>query len=255
MRFVVSQAFERRMYVCYVDESGHCGSRESWASSSVRVSLGSMATGPEDDHYALLGIDAQADGAELRRAWRRLALRWHPDRAGPGATATFQKILAAYTVLSNPVARAAYDRRRGAPARSPGVPSGGATSAPPAATRRRAPGVMLQRLSGPLNALLACGVARRAEGEVIELFLNAQEVSDGGMVTISMRVPVRCPECAADAAGSCARCGTKRTVDELFSAWLAVPPGVTDGAVLTPSALLPGMVRPVSFRVRLPGAT
>jgi hypothetical protein len=114
---------------------------------------------------------------------------------------------------------------------------------------------LLQRLSGPLNALLAGGVARRAEGDVIELFLNAQEASVGGMVTISMRVQVRCPACAADAPGSCARCGTKCTTDELFSAWLAVPPGVADRAVLTPSVLLRGMVRPVSFRVRLRRAT
>lgn len=49
-------------------------------------------------------------------------------------------------------------------------------------------------------------------------------------------------------------CGSKRTIDELFSAWLAVPPGVADGAVLKPSALLPGMIRPVSFRVRYQGA-
>ena len=82
-----------------------------------------------DDYYALLGIDAEADGAELRRAWRRLALRWHPDRAGPGATATFQKILAAYTVLSDPVARAAYDRRRDDAA--PGALRCGAPPPPP----------------------------------------------------------------------------------------------------------------------------
>jgi DnaJ-class molecular chaperone len=219
--------------------------------SGFRVSVGGVSTGSRDDYYALLGLDPGANAAELRRAWRRLALRWHPDRAGPAATSTFQKILAAYTVLSDPLARAAYDRRRGAPARSRGVRSAHATNAPPAATRRRAPGVMLHRLSGSLNTLLALGIAERAEGDVIELFLNAQEASEGGMVTISMPVPVRCPACAADAAASCARCGTKRTVDELFSAWLAVPPGVADGAVLTPSALLPGMVRPVSFRVRL----
>ena len=194
-----------------------------------------MDTGPADDHYTLLGIDVEADSAVLRRAWRRLALRWHPDRAGPGATATFQRLLAAYMVLSDPVARAEYDRRRGA--RSP-------------AARRSAPGVMLRRLCGPLNALLACGVARCADDDVIELFLNAQEVSQGGMVTISMRVPVRCPVCATDAAGPCVRCGMSRTVDELFSAWLAVPPEAADRTVLTPSALLPGMVRPVSFRVR-----
>jgi len=114
---------------------------------------------------------------------------------------------------------------------------------------------MLGRLSGPLNSLLACGVARRTEDDVIELFLNAQEAGDGGMVTISMRVPIRCPACAANAEALCSRCGGMRTVEELFSAWLAVRPGVADATVLTPSALLPGMVRPVSFRVRLRGAT
>ena len=206
-----------------------------------------MGAAAGDDYYALLGIDAGATGTELRRAWRRLALKWHPDRAGSGSKETFQKILAAYTVLADPVARAAYDRRRGI--RPRGAP--GSSHVPPATTRRSAPGVMLRRLSGPLNALLACGVVRQAEDDVLELFLNAQEAAEGGMVTISMRVPVRCPACAAGAAGSCGRCGTTGVVDELFSAWLAVPPEVADGAVLTPSALLPGIVRPVSFRVRL----
>src|SRR4051812_16059077 len=70
-----------------------------------------MSTGSSDDLYGLLGVHAEAAEEELRRAWRRLALRWHPDRAGSGATATFQKLLAAYTVLSDPAARAAYDRR------------------------------------------------------------------------------------------------------------------------------------------------
>jgi hypothetical protein len=117
-----------------------------------------------------------------------------------------------------------------------------------------APGVMLARLSGPLNALLACGVARRSAEDVIELFLEPQEVAQGGMVGISMRVPVHCPACAPDATGPCARCGTRRTVDEPYSAFLAVRPGVAEGTTLIPSAVLAGMVRPLSFRVRLRGA-
>jgi hypothetical protein len=104
-----------------------------------------------------------------------------------------------------------------------------------------------------LKALLTCGVARRAEGDVIELFLNAQEAAQGGMVTISMRVPVRCPECAVGAA-SCPRCGAEGTIHELFSAWLAVPPEVTDSAILAPSEMLRGMVRPVRFRIRVRAA-
>jgi molecular chaperone DnaJ len=212
-----------------------------------------MGADPSDDYYDLLGIAADADETEMRRAWRRLALRWHPDRAGPGATAIFQMLSAAYAVLTDPVARAAYDRRRRVTARRSDASSGDAVGAPPAGTRRT-PGVMLRRLTGPLDALLACGVARHVGGDTIELFLDAQEAAQGGMVTISMRVPVRCPACEAGAAASCDRCGARGTIDELFSAWLAVPPGVADGSVLTPSALLRGMLRPVSFRVRVPAA-
>jgi hypothetical protein len=102
--------------------------------------------------------------------------------------------------------------------------------------------------------LLACGVARWVDDALIEIFPNAQEVADGGMISISMRVPVRCPACAAPtAAGSCSRCGGRGKVDEPFSAWLALRPGVGDGTLLLPSALLDGMVHRLSFRVRLDG--
>jgi molecular chaperone DnaJ len=207
-----------------------------------------------DDYYSVLGVEEGAGAAQLRRVWRRLALRWHPDRAGPEATVTFQKISAAYAVLSDPVARAAYDRRRGSSMNRSAAGAGNPAKAPPgAAPRRRAPGVMLSRLSGPLNALFTCGIARRAESDVIELFLNAEEAAQGGMVTISMRVKIGCPECVARAA-SCSRCRGQGAIDELFSAWLAVPPEVEDGAMLAPSELLRGMVRPVRFRIRVRGA-
>src|SRR5438105_8252442 len=187
-----------------------------------------MGFDPSEDYYALLGVDPEIDRAELRRAWRRLALRWHPDRAGPSATATFQRISVAYAVLANPVTRAAYDRQR-PPRRS--AARTGAPSRSRSTTRRRAPAEMLWRLSGSLKALLACGIARRGEDDVLELFLNEQEAAQGGMVTISMRVPVRCLLCRGRRA-SCIRCGGKGAVYQLYSAWLAIPPGVADGSLL-----------------------
>jgi hypothetical protein len=109
---------------------------------------------------------------------------------------------------------------------------------------------MLHRLSGPLNALLACGIARRAGDDVFDLFVDEEEASQGGMVYISMRVAVRCPACGGGDSARCGRCDATGTVDEPYSAWLAVRPGVADAAVLAPSARFPGMLRPVSFRVR-----
>jgi len=202
-----------------------------------------MGSEPSEDYYFLLGVEVDVDRAQLRRAWRKLALRWHPDRAGVEATATFQKLSVAYAVLSDPVARAAYDRQRGTrPKRKP-------PTEPP---RRRAPPDMLWRVSGSLKALLTLGIARRAEPDLIELTLSRREAAEGGMVTISMRVPVRCLLCRGRKP-ACERCGGKGTVSQLYNAWLAVPAEVPDGAILTPSATLGGMLRPVKFRLRVPG--
>ena len=198
-----------------------------------------MASGPED-LYELLGIPEHANDDELRRAWRQLAMRWHPDRAGTDTTFIFQKLLAAYNVLSDRAQRAAYDRKRGTPPKPKPAPP------PQAPIRRRAPGTMIRNLSAPLNALIARGVARRAEGDVIELDIDDETAAEGGMITISMRVMVRCLACSS---GPCHHCDSKREIEDLFAAWLAVPPGVDNGELLRPSALLPGM-KPVAFRVR-----
>jgi hypothetical protein len=134
------------------------------------------------------------------------------------------------------------------PLREPVAESNAAEPAP----GQRAPGVLLTRISGPLNSLLLRGVAREAEGDKIDLFIDAEEAAAGGMVTIAMRVPVRCTWCGGgEPAVACERCAGTGAHDDLFSAWLAIRPGVADGTILTPSAWLPGMVRRVYFRVRL----
>jgi DnaJ-class molecular chaperone len=71
------------------------------------------------------------------------------------------------------------------------------------------------------------------------------------MATISMRVKIRCPDCDGPGSASCERCRGRGTVDELYSAWLAIRPGIADGTVVAPTGVLRGMVRPVSFRIRI----
>jgi molecular chaperone DnaJ len=240
------------LYFVAADGAQHYDRQSPWTASAASLRLRrSMPAPPADDYYELLGVAAGADDAALHRAWRTLAARWHPDRAGQAATVTFQRIAAAYAVLSDPIARLAYDRRRRASGPPPNAAPRAATpsSAP---TRPPAPAVMLSRLCRPLNLLQTNGAARLDEPGFITLTLREAEAAQGGMVTIPMRVEVWCPDCSnRDAPTACARCGGRRTTEELFSAWLAVPPGVTNGEVLAPSAELPGVVEHVRFRVQV----
>jgi hypothetical protein len=115
----------------------------------------------------------------------------------------------------------------------------------------RVPATMLWRVTGPLQSLLARGVARPLASGMMELFLDDEEATQGGMMMISMPVEVRCPSCRDGVpATPCARCAGARQVTELYSAWLAVPPGIPDGTVLAPSVDLPGMIRRPEFFVR-----
>lgn len=211
-----------------------------------------MPSSPTDeDYYTLLGVDADADDEALRVAWRTLAARWQPDRAGAVAAAKFQRISAPFEVLSDPLARMAYDRRRRG-ARPAGVKAAAPDRAP---ARASAPGVMLSRLSKPLHLLEMSGAVRYDRPGFTTLMLRPEEAAQGGMVQIPRRVDVRCPACGGAAAGTtCGRCLGRRTVEELFSAWLAVPPGVGEGEVLMPSEQLTGMVEPVRFCVSLSAA-
>jgi len=63
------------------------------------------------DYYKILGVPPKADAGDIKKAYRLLALKWHPDRNpnDPRAAERFLRLGEAYRVLIDPVRRAAYD--------------------------------------------------------------------------------------------------------------------------------------------------
>ena len=64
------------------------------------------------DYYEVLGVNRDAAEEDLKKAYRRLAMKWHPDRnpENPRAEEHFKEAKEAYEVLCDAQKRSAYDR-------------------------------------------------------------------------------------------------------------------------------------------------
>jgi len=85
--------------------------------------------GPGENCYKVLGLQRSATDAEIRQAYKKAALRWHPDKNPgdrAGAEIMFKKVAAAYKLLIDPVQRRAFD------AKVEAKPSDGVARAPAA---------------------------------------------------------------------------------------------------------------------------
>ncbi|WP_290492520.1 DnaJ domain-containing protein, partial [Hyphomonas sp. UBA3592] len=64
------------------------------------------------DYYEILGVSKDADEKQLKSAYRKLAMKYHPDQnaGNPEAEEKFKEVGEAYAVLSDAQKRGAYDR-------------------------------------------------------------------------------------------------------------------------------------------------
>ncbi|PYO77443.1 MAG: hypothetical protein DMD67_06540 [Gemmatimonadetes bacterium] len=154
------------------------------------------------DYYARLGVKRGADEAEIKKAYRRLAMQYHPDRVGPDEKAAaeekFKEITEAYEVLCDPAKRVVYDRYGAAGLK--GVGAGGAGFAH--FDLSEALNIFMRDFGGlgGFDAIFGGGERARRERHVgqdlkVTLKLSLAEVASGTTKRVKVRTLDRCTAC------------------------------------------------------------
>src|SRR5260221_11184002 len=90
------------------------------------------------DYYAVLGVDANAPTEVIKKAFKHLALQYHPDiYKGVGAEERMRELLLAYQTLIDPESRRTYDMGRSEHTPGSSVPTEKNTEVSPTAHRAR----------------------------------------------------------------------------------------------------------------------
>lgn len=99
------------LVACRAEEAGQGEEgEEGEEGKSQREIVGQYSYCAEDNCYELLGVTKESGPIPIKRAYRRLATEWHPDKnPHPDAKKIFQKYANAYEVLSNPKMRKNYN--------------------------------------------------------------------------------------------------------------------------------------------------
>ncbi|MEV8099056.1 DnaJ C-terminal domain-containing protein [Kitasatospora sp. NPDC085879] len=186
---------------------------------------------PAGDYYDILGVPRDADPKRLKRAFRDLARRYHPDLSTePGAQDRFKEVAEAYGVLSDPERRAEYDERGTArPAAVSvedllaGLDLGDLFGGSGGTVFGRGGGIFGRPFEDPFAASFDSGAGRTpARGADVELDLTVplSAVMTGSTETVTVRRPAACPDCGGTGAAhgapqQCPRCrGSGQQVSE-----------------------------------------
>ncbi len=172
------------------------------------------------DYYQTLGINKNASADEIKKAYRKLAIKYHPDK-NPGnkeAEEKFKEVSLAYEVLSDPEKRRQYDQfGHDAYTRSGGAGASGADF-------RHAQDIFSQFFGGgggfSFEDLFGGGGGRRAyngpvDGDDLryDLEIDFEDAMYGADKKITMPRMVDCPECSGSGCEpgtgkkTCSRCG------------------------------------------------
>jgi molecular chaperone DnaJ len=189
------------------------------------------------DYYVLLGCTRTSSETEIKKAYRKLAMEYHPDRnPAPEAEARFKEITEAYEVLRDPEKRAAYDRYGKA-----GVGAGGGFDFHHV-DLSEALNIFMRDFGGlgGFESIFGGGGGRsrssHRKGQDIKVTvrLTLAEVALGVKKTVKIKSPERCAACQGSGAKAgtqpraCTGCGgsgeVRRAARSMFGQFISVAP-------------------------------
>ena len=183
------------------------------------------------DYYQILGVSRDASPAAIKRAYRRLAKKYHPDLATEAAVPEFQELQNAFETLADTERRQRYDETLGRSERND--PLSWSFVRSPAAGDLRRP-FQPSSLSG-------------------EILLSREEAAAGGVLPLEVPVSATCQACdgTGGAVFDCERCQGEGKISRRLPVPVRIPPGVRNGEVFqvaTDDPTLPSIFLTVHIR-------
>jgi molecular chaperone DnaJ len=195
-----------------------------------------------NEFYELLGVSRTASEADIKKAYRKLAMEYHPDRNNSAeAEAKFKEIAEAYEVLRDPQKRAAYDRYGRAGVTGAGAGGFGFHHV----DLSEALEIFMRDFGGlgGLESIFGGGRAqaesRRGQDIRVTVKLTLADVATGTKKSVKLKTLERCENCAGSGArpgtkpSVCTTCGgsgeVRRTARSMFGQFMSVSPCPTCG--------------------------
>jgi DnaJ-class molecular chaperone len=192
------------------------------------------------DYYDVLGVSPGAGADEIKRAYRQLARRYHPDISGDDRGTAFLEVARAYDVLRDPERRRSYDARLIGRGRADWLADEVAIDFPSISS-------VLDRMRESFFA------GSRGASLSAEIVLTPQEAFWGARVRLDVPLRRTCPLCGGRGEvwnDWCAACAGVGEVSALHAMRLRVPAGVLDGERFR-FTVAPPAAPPTSVEVRI----
>jgi molecular chaperone DnaJ len=193
------------------------------------------------DYYEVLGVAPDAGAAEIKRAYRQLARRYHPDISGEDRASAFLEVARAYEVLGDPHRRRSYDQ------------------ALTDSTRRGdwladEVAIDFPSVSSVLDRMRSSFFGAPAGSELsAEVELTREEAFWGASVPLDIPLRQTCRTCGGRGEvweQGCATCGGDGEVSAAHPLRLRVPAGVRGGTTFRFSVTPPDAI-PTTVEVRI----